>query len=31
LFAYCLVVGPALALIGVWTLRRKDDQMAVEL
>ena len=31
LFAYCLVVGPAMALLGVWTLRRKDDQMAIEL
>ncbi len=31
LLAYCIVVGPALSVIGVWFLRRKDDQIAVEL
>ncbi len=31
LLLYCAVVGPALSLIGVWVLRRKDDQMAIEL
>jgi len=28
---YCLVVGPAVALIGVWVLRRHDDKFAVSL
>jgi ABC-type polysaccharide/polyol phosphate export permease len=31
LLLYCLIVGPALALIGIKVLRRRDDQMAVEL
>jgi lipopolysaccharide transport system permease protein len=31
LLAYCLIVGPTLSLLGVWVLRRKDDQMAIEL
>jgi len=31
LLAYCAVVGPALALLGIAVLRRKDDQMAIEL
>ena len=31
LLVYCAVVGPACALLGVWVLRRKDDQMAIEL
>jgi hypothetical protein len=28
---YCAVVGPAVALIGVWVLRRQDDKFAVAL
>ena len=31
LMLYCAVVGPAVALIGVWVLRRQDDKFAVEL
>jgi ABC-type polysaccharide/polyol phosphate export permease len=31
LILYCVIVGPALALIGIRVLRAKDDQMAVEL
>ena len=31
LLLYCIVVGPGLAVIGVWFLRRKDDKFAVEL
>ena len=31
LLVYCLVVGPTLSLLGIWVLRRKDDQMAIEL
>ena len=31
LILYCVIVGPALALIGIKVLRAKDDQMAVEL
>ena len=31
LLAYCLVVGPTMALVGVWFLRRQDDKLAVEL
>ena len=31
LMLYCVVVGPAVALIGVWVLRRQDDKFAVAL
>ena len=31
LMAYCIVVGPAFALAGIWFLRRRDDRLAVEL
>lgn len=31
LLAYCVIVGPALSLLGIWFLRRKDDKFAVEL
>ena len=31
LLAYCVLVGPVLSLLGIWVLRRKDDQMAIEL
>jgi ABC-2 type transport system permease protein len=31
LLLYCVIVGPGLAVIGVWFLRRKDDKFAVEL
>jgi lipopolysaccharide transport system permease protein len=31
LIVYCLGIGPLLALLGVWVLRRKDDQLVVEL
>ncbi len=31
LMLYCLIVGPAVAVVGVWILRRKDDKFAVEL
>ena len=31
LLVYCVVVGPTLSLLGIWVLRRKDDQIAVEL
>jgi len=31
MLAYCLVVGPAAALFGVWLLRRFDERIAVEL
>ena len=31
LLIYCVVVGPSLAVLGVWFLRRKDDQIAVQL
>ena len=31
LLLYCAVVGPAVALIGVWVLRRQDDKFAVAL
>jgi ABC-2 type transport system permease protein len=31
LMLYCAVVGPAVALIGVWVLRRQDDKFAVAL
>ncbi len=31
LMLYCAVVGPAVALIGVWVLRRLDDKFAVAL
>lgn len=31
MLAYCAVVAPAIALLGVWVLRRKDDKFAVEL
>lgn len=31
LLLYCVVVGPAAALLGVWVLRRRDDQIAIEL
>ena len=31
LLIYCAVVGPGLAIFGVWFLRRQDDKFAVEL
>ncbi len=31
LLVYCAIVGPALALFGIWFLRRHDDKFAVEL
>lgn len=31
LIAYCVVVGPALAVAGVWFLRRFDERLAVNL
>lgn len=31
LLLYCVVAGPAVAVIGVWVLRRHDDKFAVEL
>jgi ABC-type polysaccharide/polyol phosphate export permease len=31
LVAYCVIVGPAMALIGIWVLRRNDEKIAVEL
>jgi ABC-2 type transport system permease protein len=31
LLAYCVVVPPIFALVGVWLLRRYDDKFAVEL
>jgi len=31
LLLYCVVVAPAMALFGIWILRRRDDQFAVEL
>ena len=31
LLLYCAVVGPSMAVIGVWVLRRHDDKFAVEL
>lgn len=31
MLAYCAVVGPACALIGIKVLRRFDDRVAVEL
>ena len=31
LLLYCAVVGPTVALIGVWVLRRQDDKFAVAL
>ena len=31
LLVYCAIVGPALSIIGIWFLRRKDDKFAVEL
>ena len=31
LLLYCLLVGPAFAIVGIWVLRRQDDKFAVEL
>ena len=31
LVAYCFIVGPAFAVLGIWVLRRKDNQLVVEL
>ncbi len=31
LLLYCAIVGPTMALIGVWVLRRRDDSLAVAL
>ena len=31
LILYCALVAPAMALFGIWILRRRDDQFAVEL
>jgi lipopolysaccharide transport system permease protein len=31
LLIYCAVMGPALAVIGIWVLRRYDDKFAVAL
>ena len=31
LLVYCVVVAPAMAIFGVWILRRNDDKLAVEL
>ena len=31
LLLYCAIVGPTMALIGVWVLRRQDDKFAVAL
>jgi len=31
LLIYCALVAPLMALVGIWFLRRKDDQFAVEL
>jgi lipopolysaccharide transport system permease protein len=31
LVLYCLIIGPGLALLGIWFLRRHDDKFAVEL
>jgi ABC-type polysaccharide/polyol phosphate export permease len=31
LVAYCVVVGPAMAIFGIWLLRRNDEKIAVEL
>ena len=31
IIAYCVLVAPALALFGIWLLRRFDDKLAVEL
>jgi lipopolysaccharide transport system permease protein len=31
LLVYCLVVGPAFALAGLWVMRRREDQFVVEM
>jgi len=31
LLLYCALVAPLMALVGIWFLRRRDDQFAVEL
>ena len=31
LVVYCIVVAPAVAVFGVWLLRRNDDMLAVEV
>ena len=31
LLVYIFVVGPALALVGLWVVQRYEDQLAVEL
>jgi ABC-type polysaccharide/polyol phosphate export permease len=31
LLVYCALVAPLLAVVGIWFLRRRDDQFAVEL
>ena len=31
LVVYCIVVAPAVAVFGVWLLRRNDDKLAVEV
>ena len=31
LVVYCIVVAPAVAIFGVWLLRRNDDKLAVEV
>ena len=28
---YCALVGPGLAIVGIWVLRRNDEKIAVEL
>ena len=31
LLVYCVVVAPAMAIFGVWILRRNDAKLAVEM
>jgi len=31
LIVYCVIVGPATALLGIWILRRNDEKIAIEL
>jgi ABC-2 type transport system permease protein len=31
LLLYCALVAPLMAIVGIWFLRRRDDQFAVEL
>ena len=31
MLAYVFIVGPALALVGLWLVQRYEDRFAVEL